>query len=94
MAVADTELNPEPTTCDVESYRLLLHTPTCAQTTGLVIFPANSPIRFGSIALEIESKREAIVIQTFERSDQNHSFGDFDFGLESQRYVDGTGDEA
>ena len=62
MAVADTELNPEPTTCDVESYRLLLHTPTCAQTTGLVIFPANSPIGFGSIALEIESKREAIVI--------------------------------
>ncbi len=27
-------------------------------------------------------------------SDRKLGFGDFDFGLESQRYVDGTGDEA
>jgi hypothetical protein len=62
MAVADPELNPEPTTCDVESWRLLLHTPTCAQTTGRVIFPCKLADPFDSIAFEIESKREAIVI--------------------------------
>jgi len=58
-------------------------------TASTVCTVSNTPTFLNrGLALSIDDNAET------RRSDRDHSFGDFDFGLESQGYVDGTGDEA